>query len=95
MGAQGIQRYEIEMKTVIINCIEMQQCYAFSVISYLQAEKMSFLCTQMQRGAAPQVPGVDLSSVHQQVLDYELLVAGSCYLKSRLLTKIIALLICI
>ena len=42
------------------------------------------LSAQVQQRAAPQVPGVDLSAVTQQVSDQQVMVGGSCYLQSRL-----------
>jgi len=45
---------------------------------------MAFLRTHVQRRAAPAVPGVDLGSEGQQVVDDELLVGGGRDLESRL-----------
>lgn len=54
---------------------------------YLKTKKVSFLGTHMQRGASPEVSGVDLRSVSQQVLDNQVLIGGRGYLKSGLRTE--------
>lgn len=54
---------------------------------YLKTEKVAFLSTHMQRRASPEVSGVDLRSMCQQVLDNQVLIGGRCYLKSSLCTE--------
>lgn len=54
---------------------------------HLQSEKVAFLGAHVHGRAAPEVPRADSRPVRQQVPDNQVLVGGSCDLKSRLRNK--------
>lgn len=62
----------------------MPDCVELFYVSYLQGEKVAFLGAHVHGRAAPEVPRAEPRSVRQQVPDNQVLIGGSCYLKSRL-----------
>lgn len=52
-----------------------------SSVSHLKAGEVTFLGTDVQRGATPKVPHVDIGSVSQKVLDDQVVVGGDGDLK--------------
>lgn len=55
-----------------------------SSVSHLKAGEVTFLGADVQRGATPKVPSVDVGSVGQKVLDDQVVVGGHSDLEGRL-----------